>query len=82
MKIKTKRVTFRLDSPLYDFMNNFAKKNSTTISELIRDICIYFHLGILTGDITKTLPELKREFVKMDLKRYNTNRKKILNKKK
>jgi hypothetical protein len=81
MKIATKRMTFRLDNPLYDFMNNFAKKNGTTISELIRDICIYFHLGILTGDIQKTLPQLKKEFVAMDLKHYKDNRKRVLAKK-
>jgi hypothetical protein len=59
-------------------MESFAKKNGTTISELIRDIIVYFHLGILVGDIQKTLPQLKKEFVAMDLQRYRDNRKQIL----
>lgn len=80
--MKTKRITLRIEQPLYDFMESFAKKNGTTISELIREIAIYFHLALLTGDLTKTLPQLKRDFVAMDLKRFKDNRKKILGKKK
>lgn len=63
-KIKTKRINFRVEGKLYEFIKEFAKANGMGISELCRNVLVYFHIGYLTGEFTKTLPEMKKEFMK------------------
>ena len=44
-----KRITFRVEEPLYSFLKEFSQKNNQTISETVRNILIYFQYGILFG---------------------------------
>ncbi len=69
MKIKTKRITFRLDEHLYEFLKEFCKENNIdNISVLIRNIIIYFHLAFLTGEIDKNIYQLRHNFETRDVK--------------
>jgi hypothetical protein len=59
---KTKKIVFRAESNLYNFLRDFAALNDMTVSELLRNVVVYFHMGYLMGEFTKTLPQLKIDF--------------------
>ena len=62
MKIKSKKIIFRVEESLYDFISKFSAANGMTMSELIRNVLIYYHTGYLLGEFTQTMPELERKF--------------------
>lgn len=64
MKTKSKKIVFRVEQSLYDFVRAFALRNKMSMSEFIRNILIYFHTGYLLGEFTKTMSELEIEFLK------------------
>ena len=64
MKSKTKKIIFRAEEPLCDFIYDFAKANGMTVSELCRNVMVYFHMGFLMGEFNKSLPEMEKEFLK------------------
>jgi len=64
MKTKTKKIIFRTDEVLYDFLHEIAHENNTTISDLCRKILEYFFIGYLIGEFKKPLKELKEDFLK------------------
>jgi hypothetical protein len=45
MKVKTKKIIFRVEEPLSNFISDFAKANGMTVSELCRNVMVYFHTG-------------------------------------
>jgi len=62
MKTKTKKIVFRVESSLFDFIGQFAKSNGMTMSEFIRNVLIRFHMDYFLGNIDKPLPELEEDF--------------------
>lgn len=71
MKIKSKKIVFRVEENLYEFVHAFAVRNKMSMSELIRNVLIYFHTGYLLGEFTKSMDELEQDF----LKTFPTNEK-------
>jgi hypothetical protein len=61
-KIKSKKIIFRVEESLYDFISKFSRASGMTMSELIRNVLIYFHTGYLLGEFTQTMPELEKKF--------------------
>jgi hypothetical protein len=45
MKTKTKKIIFRVEEPLYEFITSFAQTTGMNRSELIRNVLVYFHMG-------------------------------------
>ena len=39
---KIKKISFRMDNVLYDFLTGWAMANNTTPSEAVRRFCLYF----------------------------------------
>jgi hypothetical protein len=72
MKIKTKKIIFRVELPLYEFITSFSQATGMNKSELIRNVLVYFHMGYLMGEFKKPFAELKEDF----LKSVSTERKK------
>lgn len=64
MKTKTKKIVFRVEDSLHEFIKAFAQRNGMSLSEFIRNVLIYFHTGYLLGEFQKTMPELQEEFLK------------------
>jgi len=64
MKVKTKKIIFRCEKNLYEFLRDFARMHGQTMSELIRDVLKYYHMGLLIGDFSKSYAELKSDFLK------------------
>jgi hypothetical protein len=64
MKIKTKKVSFRVDENLHEFLNKFARENNIHVSTLIRNVLIYFHLAYITGQLNKDIYQLRRDLDK------------------
>jgi hypothetical protein len=64
MKVKTKKIIFRAEDPLANFICDFARANGMTVSELCRNVMVYFHTGFLMGEFRKSLPEMKASFLK------------------
>jgi len=64
MKLKTKKIIFRVDEVLYGFIHDIANKNNTTTSEMIRKILEYFFIGYMIGEFKRPLKELKNKFMK------------------
>jgi hypothetical protein len=65
MKTKTKKIVFRVEENLNEFLREFANLNNMTMSELIRNVLIYFHTGFLLGEFSKPLSKLKLKYKKM-----------------
>jgi len=68
MVSRVKRIVFRCDAPLANFIRDFAYANGITTSELIRNVLIYFHMGYLMGEFNKSFPEMKKDFLKLRAK--------------
>jgi len=64
VKVKTKKIIFRAEEPLSKFIYDFARANGMTVSELCRNVMVYFHTGFLMGEFRRSLPEMKEEFLK------------------
>jgi len=64
MKIKNKKIIFRVDEVLYSFIHDIATENDTTVSDLCRKILEYFFIGYLIGEFKKPLKELREDFLK------------------
>ena len=65
MKNKSKRIIFRVELPLYKFLKDFSIAQNQTISETIRNILIYFQMGLLSGEFKKSFSELKKEYLRI-----------------
>jgi len=82
MKTKTKKISFRIDEVMYDFMKKISMENNTTISDMSRKILEYFFIGYLIGEFKKPLNKLRDEFLekfeylKNNKENNNTNNKK------
>jgi hypothetical protein len=63
-KVKTEKIVFRAEQPLSKFIEEFARANGKTKSELIRDVLVYFHMGFLIGEFQRSMPEFKEKFLK------------------
>lgn len=62
MKVKTKKISFRVDENLYEFLKKFCSENNIeNISTLIRNVIIYFHLAYITGNINKNIYQLRKD---------------------
>lgn len=68
---KTKKIIFRVDEGLFDFIHNFANANRMTPSEFVRRIVIYFNVGYMVGDFRKPIGSLEKKF----LAKFPTDRK-------
>jgi len=64
MKIKNKKIIFRVDEVLYDFIKDIANENNITTSELCRKILEYFFIGYMIGEFKMPLKELRKKFIK------------------
>jgi len=64
MKSKTKKLSFRLDENLYEFLKKFSQENNIHISNLIRNVLIYFHLAYITGQLNKDIYQLRNDLNK------------------
>jgi hypothetical protein len=73
---KEKSITFRVEEGLFIFLKEFAISNKIVVSEMVRNILIYFMMGYLMGDFKKTLPELQEEFIK-HIETKNKGKKKV-----
>jgi len=65
VKNKSKRIIFRVELPLYKFLKDFSIAQNQTISETIRNILIYFQMGLLSGEFKKSFSELKKEYLRI-----------------
>lgn len=62
MKPKTKKISFRVDENLYNFLKKFCSENNIdNVSTLIRNVIIYFHLAYITGNIQKDIHQLRND---------------------
>jgi len=61
-KLKTKRIAFRVDEILYDFLKEFAEENNLDLSKLVRNILIYFHVGFMIGAFNENIAILKQRW--------------------
>lgn len=62
MKVKTKKISFRVDENLYEFLKKFCSENNIeNVSTLIRNVIIYFHLAYITGNINKNIYQLRKD---------------------
>ena len=64
MKQKTKKIIFRCEKNLYDFLKEFASMHGLTMSEVIRNILIYFSMAFFAGEIRTPYNEIKKKFLK------------------
>jgi hypothetical protein len=64
VKTKTKKIVFRVEEPLSNFITDFSRANGMTVSELCRNVMVYFHTGFLMGEFRKSLPKMKADFLK------------------
>jgi hypothetical protein len=58
----TVRVSVRMTRKLKKYFESFAKENNMTLSEFIRNVLIWFQMGILTHQIE--VPAIVKEFNK------------------
>jgi hypothetical protein len=65
VKNKTKRITFRVDEALYNWLKNFSVLNKQAISDTIRNILIYFQYGVLIGEFKKSFSEMREEYLRI-----------------
>jgi len=63
---KTKKIIFRVNEKLYDFIDSLSKELGIEKSELMRKIVLYFFMAYFTGKLTKTFNELKKEFMNLN----------------
>jgi hypothetical protein len=56
----TVRVSVRMTRKLKKYFESFAKENNMTLSEFIRNVLIWFQMGILTHQIE--VPAIVKEF--------------------
>lgn len=61
---KEKTITFRVEIGLYNFLKEFSISNKTIMSEMVRNILVYFMMGYLMGIFNKTMPEMKKDFLR------------------
>jgi hypothetical protein len=59
---ETVRVSVRMTRKLKKYFESFAKENNMTLSEFIRNVLIWFQMGILTHQIE--VPAIVKEFNK------------------
>lgn len=64
MKTKTKKIVFRVEATLFDFIAKTSKDHEMTMSELIRNVLIYWHMDYLLGGVKKPFNELQSQFFK------------------
>lgn len=64
MKTKTKKIVFRVEETLFDFIGKTSKENDMTMSELIRNVLIYWHMDYLLGGVRKPFSVLQNQFFK------------------
>jgi hypothetical protein len=65
VKNKTKRITFRVDEALYNWLKSFSVSNKQAISDTIRNILIYFQYGVLIGEFKKSFSEMREEYLRI-----------------
>ena len=63
MNTKEKTVTFRVNMELYNFIKEFSKDNRVNVSDMVRNILVYFYMGYLIGDFKQSMPELRDKFL-------------------
>jgi hypothetical protein len=61
--IKEERIAIRVNVQLHEFLNEFARDNGMTLSELVRHVLVYWHMQFLLGQIQKPYNQLKSEFL-------------------
>jgi hypothetical protein len=60
---KEERIAVRVNVQLHEFLNDFARDNGMTLSELVRHVLVYWHMQFLLGQIQKPYSQLKSEFM-------------------
>ena len=74
MKTKTKKIVFRVNDKLYEFIQGFSKElGFPTVSEFCRSVIIYYSMGILSGEFNKTYNELEKVFYEKFKNKENKN---------
>lgn len=63
MRTKTKKIIFRVDEVLYDFLHKIAEANDITVSEMNRKILEYFFIGYMIGEFRRPLKELRHDLI-------------------
>lgn len=61
--IKEERIAVRVNVQLHEFLNEFARDNGMTLSELVRHVLVYWHMQFLLEQIQKPYNQLKSEFL-------------------
>lgn len=62
MTTKSKKVIFRLQPEMYEFVHDFAKEKGLTVSEMCRNIMNYWYMAYFTGDLKINYEKLKNKF--------------------
>lgn len=65
MKIKTKRIVFRAEPSLYDFVKEFSVIQNQSMSDTVRNVLVYFQMGILMGEFKKSFTQMKSEYLRL-----------------
>jgi hypothetical protein len=60
---KTKKIIFRVNEDLYEFITKFAHDKGMTISDLSRNILSYWFMSFYTGDLKLNYDSLKEKFL-------------------
>ena len=63
MERKTKKIIFRVNEKLFDFINDISKEMGIERSELIRRIILHYFMAYFTGKFNNSYEELKKEFL-------------------
>jgi len=59
-----KKVSFRCDKSLYDFLQSFAQMHDQKVGEVIRDALKYFYMRLMVGDFKdKNYEEVRKKFL-------------------
>ena len=61
--VKTKKIIFRVNEDLYDFIVGFSRSRGMTVSEMSRNILSYWFMSFYTGDLKLNYDSLKDKFL-------------------
>ena len=60
---KSKKIIFRINPELHDFIIQFSKYKGMTPSEMCRNIINYWFMAYFTGDLELQYDKLKEKFI-------------------
>jgi len=60
---KSKKIIFRVNPELHQFINEFSRHKGMTPSEMCRNIINYWYMAYFTGNLKLNYDDLKNKFL-------------------